>query len=152
MTTFTRPEGTLVFLIAPRRELVMMHRDKEGSHCWPDYWGVLGGKPEVGETALETALREVREEAGLDLTELHEIDVVFAEEPYEILPGTQEVSKRPPHVFWKLWSGTADNLVKGDEGQALGVIPVDDVVNMKVPPYILVYLEQVLARFEEVTA
>lgn len=149
MSQLTRREGTLVYLITPRRELVMMHRDKEGSHCWPDYWGVLGGKPEDGETALMTARRETLEEAGVDIADLNEIDVEFHADPYEIVPGTQEVSPRPPHVFWALWDGTDADLVKGEEGQALMLTPVDDVPSMKVAPYIVRYLEQVLTHFEQ---
>ncbi|MFF0477869.1 NUDIX domain-containing protein [Streptomyces sp. NPDC004284] len=130
-----RPRGTLVYLVTPRRELVMMLRDEGGTHCWPGYWAVLGGKPEDGESALMTARRETREEAGVDIPDLTETEV----EPYE-------KGMTPPHVFWALWDGTTADLVKGEEGQALALIPVDDVAGMKVPPHIAHYLPQVLAR------
>lgn len=132
-----RPQGTLVYLITPRRELVMMLRDEGGTHCWPRYWAVLGGQPDDGETTAMTARREVREEAGVDITDLVEIEV----EAYEM-------GKTPPHVFWALWDGTEADLVKGAEGQALVLVPVDDVASMKVPPHIAHYLPQILAHLE----
>ncbi|MEQ8605143.1 MAG: NUDIX hydrolase [Marivibrio sp.] len=39
-------------------------------------WSLPGGRQELGETVRETAIREVREEAGVEIADLRLIDVV----------------------------------------------------------------------------
>lgn len=63
-----------VTLVDPRGRLIMQERD-EHAHVAPNLWGLPGGAVEPGETALETAVRELAEETGIrvapsDLTDL----------------------------------------------------------------------------------
>jgi dATP pyrophosphohydrolase len=61
-----QPHEALVFLHrqgAGRREVLVLHRVPD------DYWHGLAGGLEDEETAAEAALREVAEEAGLDVRE-----------------------------------------------------------------------------------
>lgn len=39
----------------------------------PDTWNFPGGKQELGESALECAIREMKEELAVEITELEEI-------------------------------------------------------------------------------
>ncbi|MBI5202060.1 MAG: 8-oxo-dGTP diphosphatase [Elusimicrobia bacterium] len=49
--------------------LLMLHRNTRPGDFHAGKWNGLGGKCEPGESPLETARRELREEAGLDLPE-----------------------------------------------------------------------------------
>ncbi len=46
------------------------HRKDTGGIFEPDTWTVPGGKQEFGETMFEGAVREVREETGLEISDL----------------------------------------------------------------------------------
>lgn len=61
--------STLIYLENPRGEYLMMHRVKKAVDVNKDKWIGVGGKFEEGESPDECALREVREETGLTLTE-----------------------------------------------------------------------------------
>ncbi|MBI4348692.1 MAG: 8-oxo-dGTP diphosphatase [Elusimicrobia bacterium] len=56
-------------LIYPERdgEILMLHRNKRPQDFHAGKWNGLGGKCEPDESPLETARRELHEEAGLDL-------------------------------------------------------------------------------------
>ena len=55
-----------VLVIDPAERVLLMH----GAGIGPaDYWVLPGGGVEPGETPLEVAIREVREETGLQLTD-----------------------------------------------------------------------------------
>lgn len=48
---------------------LLMKRSKEES-AYQEYWDIPGGSAEVGELPRETAIRETKEEAGLDIIPL----------------------------------------------------------------------------------
>ena len=51
------------------REYLLIHRDQSTADFHHGFWNGLGGKLEAGESSVEAAIREVREESGLNLTE-----------------------------------------------------------------------------------
>ncbi len=55
-----------VALIDPRGRILMQERDG-GAPVWPERWCLPGGGIEAGEGAAQAAVREVAEEAGVDL-------------------------------------------------------------------------------------
>jgi 8-oxo-dGTP pyrophosphatase MutT (NUDIX family) len=56
------PVAVLVFILNEREEVLLLaHPKREGG------WEVVNGALEAGETVLEAALRETREEAGTDI-------------------------------------------------------------------------------------
>ena len=60
------PEPTVGILIFnPRGELFLVK-----THKWHDKYGVPGGHIELGESAVEAARREAREETGLEIRDL----------------------------------------------------------------------------------
>lgn len=62
--------GTLVYLKRNSRTL-MLHRVKKKQDYHEGKWNGLGGKLESSETPEECAIREVKEESGLDLVNPH---------------------------------------------------------------------------------
>ncbi len=66
MTEQLFPEPTVGILIFnPRGELFLVK-----THKWHDKYGVPGGHIELGESAVEAARREAREETGLEIRDL----------------------------------------------------------------------------------
>ncbi|RZJ13530.1 MAG: dihydroneopterin triphosphate diphosphatase [Haliea sp.] len=94
--TFKIPESVLVVIHTPQREVLLIKRADAG-----DFWqSVTGSKDEPGEAFAETAVREVREETGIDCgpgTPLHVgLRDWNLENIYDIYP--QWLHRYPPGV------------------------------------------------------
>jgi 8-oxo-dGTP diphosphatase len=63
------------------REILLYLRDNNPDIPFPDYWDLIGGHLEEGETPEEALVREVKEELNIDLK-----DYTFYKE-YECLTG-----------------------------------------------------------------
>ncbi|NJC97533.1 MAG: ADP-ribose pyrophosphatase [Anaerolineales bacterium] len=70
MAEQTFPEPTVgVFIFNPAGELLLLK-----SHKWPDKYVVPGGHVELGESIEAAAIREAKEETGLDIHDLEFIN------------------------------------------------------------------------------
>ena len=70
MAEQTFPEPTVgVFIFNPKGELLLLK-----SHKWPGKYVVPGGHVELGERLEDTAVREAKEETGLDIYDLEFIN------------------------------------------------------------------------------
>ena len=66
MTNQTFPEPTVgIFIFNPQGELLLTK-----THKWRGKYGVPGGHIELGESAIEAARREAKEETGLDIRDI----------------------------------------------------------------------------------
>ena len=83
MSTIPYKISTLVYIRDENDRVLLLHRNKKPNQ---GLWSSIGGKLEMalGESPFETAIREVREEAGFTISEkdLHLFSVV-AEKGYE---------------------------------------------------------------------
>ncbi|MBI5964839.1 MAG: NUDIX domain-containing protein [Chloroflexi bacterium] len=52
----------------PSQEVLLLLRDNKPEIAYPNYWSLVGGHIEAGETADQAALRELNEEVGLNLS------------------------------------------------------------------------------------
>ncbi len=59
--------GCGVLIINPQRQILLLRRGATAPTC-PGMWGGPGGLQEDDETESEAATREVREEAGIEIT------------------------------------------------------------------------------------
>jgi ADP-ribose pyrophosphatase YjhB (NUDIX family) len=74
-----RPLATVGALVVGPTGRVLLIR----THKWRERWGVPGGKIEYGETMAAAVRRELREETGLELADIHWAPVQEAVESLE---------------------------------------------------------------------
>lgn len=60
--TFKRPESALVVIYDVNGQVLVLQRDDDA-----DFWQSVTGTLETDEVAVQTALREVKEETGIDI-------------------------------------------------------------------------------------
>lgn len=110
-------EGVSIFVIRQCSHSLLIHRRshrlKNASFCW----SVPGGYVDQGETFLEAAIRELREEAGLDLSQLEEDRFIeFLDETdvdgnrkvcYYVVVPEESHAEGPEHKFsWEIVRGS----------------------------------------------
>lgn len=99
----------------------------------PLYWKLPGGRSEEGETAVQAAIREVKEEIGLAI-EVKNIQSVH-----------QENRNNHIFVFFRTKVSSLANLKKrGDEGEDVGIFTFEQISQMPdfFPPHLKVLNDQ----------
>mgnify|MGYP001365456606 CR=1 FL=1 len=99
------PYASLVIIFNKDNKVLLLKRSKKVD-SYPEYWGFPGGKREDGETSVEAAVREVREETSLTVYP-KELAYVF----------TMKRGEHKDIVFYitKKWSGTPSIDWESDE-------------------------------------
>ena len=110
-----RALNTTLIYIEREGEYLMLHRTKKENDCNRDKWIGIGGKFEAGESPEECALREAKEETGLDLTSYRYRGIVtFVSDRWE---------SEYMHLFTA--DGFAGELKECDEGELAWVAKKD---------------------------
>ena len=81
-----------------RSEIVLVHR------LHPPLWALPKGTPDAGETLAETALRETREETGLDV----DVEEELGEIRYFFVRGTTRFNKTVHFFLMRATGGSTD--------------------------------------------
>lgn len=63
----TQREGSAILFVNPHGEVLLRLRSNEPGLIFANHWDTIGGAVEPGESHEEAAIRETREEIGLDL-------------------------------------------------------------------------------------
>jgi dATP pyrophosphohydrolase len=98
LPSYKQPVSVLVVIYTANRDVLLLER---ADH--PGYWQSVTGSRESGETLRETAIREVREETGLDARQ-HILADWQSQNVYEIYPQwryrySPEITHNTEHVF-----------------------------------------------------
>jgi nucleoside triphosphatase len=119
------PEPTVgVFIFNPKGEVLLLR-----SHKWPDAYVVPGGHVELGERLEEAAVREAKEETGLDIYDLEFIN--FQQFIYD-----PAFWKQRHFIFFDFAAKTdSTDVVLNDEAQAYDWYNLEDALKLKVDSY-----------------
>ena len=94
--------------------------------AYPGVWDVPGGHVEVGETAEQTLVRELREEIGVTPTQWREVAVLLAP-----AMGDEDDHVLRLHLFLVTgWCGEPRNLLP-DEHEALAWFTLQDITRLR---------------------
>lgn len=94
----------------------------------PTKWGLPGGKVDPGESSIEAALRELREEAGVALN------------PHEVMPILSQRSEGDVN-FWTTTYLFVGNFrikpewLRAEEGLLVAWMPLPDLANPLISPF-----------------
>ncbi len=145
-----------VWFYTPQDEIIFQHR-AAGKDTYPNLLdATVGGHVEQGDSYLETALKEAREEVGI---EINPSELVFIETTittsFDPVTGSTNHPRR--EVFAHYFTGSLSDL-KVEEGESVGfeAWPIDKLFNLSdverdrfIPSYVS---EEGLARFKKVRA
>ncbi|MFW5884778.1 MAG: NUDIX domain-containing protein [Patescibacteria group bacterium] len=120
-------------LITYGKKVLVLLRDDIPEIPDPGCWQLIGGYLEPNETPLEALIREIKEEANLQISK---------DEPIEIgrvvLFGKQEY-----FLYWiKLPESKIKNIKLGNEGQRIGFFSIDELEKMKLGSIVSGYLQE----------
>jgi dATP pyrophosphohydrolase len=147
------PVSALVVVYTPALEVLLIERADR-----PGYWQSVTGSQDPGETLVETAIREVAEETGIDATKhpLADWQVVNVYEIFAIwrhryepgvthntehvfglrVPGRVEVSLAPAEHLrhrWVPWREAAQEVFSWSNRQAILMLPEKDATLAPAP-------------------
>jgi dATP pyrophosphohydrolase len=137
------PVSTLVVIHTPELEVLLLER---ADH--PGFWQSVTGSQDAGESLRETAIREVREETGIDALK-YRLDAWNLQNVYEIYPVWRHryaagVTHNTEHVFglevprgvevklaprehlsslWLPWNEAADRVFSWSNRKAILMLP-----------------------------
>jgi dATP pyrophosphohydrolase len=124
-TGYKRPESALVVIHTPDLQILMLERAKHLG-----YWQSVTGSREGNESYLETAVREVYEETGLEIRadQLRtwpgeNVYAIMAEWQHRYAPG---VTHNHEHVFSLCLPAPIDITIAPDEHRAWRWQPCDE--------------------------
>jgi 8-oxo-dGTP diphosphatase len=117
--------GAVAVIVNGAGEILLHLRDDIEGIAWPGHWSLLGGGCDAGETEAQAIVRELQEEAGLEVADLAELFAVHDEH------GSGQMIS----FFVGFWDGNEQALPL-TEGVKLQFFPIEQLTALTIPPYI----------------
>lgn len=92
-------------------------------------WGIPGGSMELYETIEETAVRELKEETGIDANELELVTILSGKEYYFEYPNGDKMCT--VIVLFKILNYTGEIRVSDNESKQLKFFALENLPNME---------------------
>ena len=115
--------GATTLVFNKNRELLLNLRSDTNT------WGIPGGSMELYETIEETAIRELKEEAGITAENLELVSVLSGKDYYFEYPNGDKMCT--VIVLFKILNYCGDIKVSDDESKELKFFSLDDLPNME---------------------
>jgi 8-oxo-dGTP diphosphatase len=117
-------------IITYKGKVLLVLRDNKPEIKFPNYWGMIGGRIEPGETPEQALIREIKEEINVDVTNPTYIA------PYSLDPQNQS------EIFHITLDDNQMHSIKlGDEGQELRFFSLDELETLCVTPDVTFFLK-----------
>jgi len=114
--------GAGIILVGNKDRVLLQHRDNNTSWC-PNHWGVFGGQIEKGESPEQAVRREIKEEIGIELTNL---------EFFKKYEENREKGIYEAFFFVAPLTVSVEKLRKQQtEGQGLGLFTFSEIKDLK---------------------
>ncbi|SHH37252.1 ADP-ribose pyrophosphatase YjhB, NUDIX family [Clostridium collagenovorans DSM 3089] len=130
--------GVNVLIMNECNEILLQKRG-----TFPLKWGLIGGITELGESLEDTAVREAKEETGLDIKELILLGTTSGKDCFIKFPHGDEAYFITVGYVTKKYSG--ELLVDGIETKELKFFSYDDLPN-NIPKSHLKFIEKYYAQ------
>jgi len=136
MTDQIFPEPTVgIFIFNQSNELLLVK-----SHKWPGKYVVPGGHVELGERLEDAAIREAKEETGLDIYDLKFVN--FQQFIYD-----SSFWKKRHYIFFDYFCRTDSLEVKlNDEAEEHVWVKPDAALHLPLDSYTQVSIEKIIAK------
>ena len=115
--------GATTLVFNDKKELLLNLRTDTNT------WGIPGGLMELYETIEETAVRELKEEAGISADELELVTILSGKEYYFEYPNGDKMCT--VIVLFKVLNYTGDIKVADNESKQLRFFSLDNLPNME---------------------
>lgn len=141
-----QPVSVLVVIHTPDAQVLLLERADR-----PAWWQSVTGSQEAGETLLQTAVREVAEETGLDASEYRLTDWGYTNR-YEIFPQWRDryapgVTTNLEHVFGLILPSPQPVNVSPAEHLGYVWMPAEAAAEMCFSPSNAAAIRRLAARF-----
>lgn len=115
--------GATTLVFNDKKELLLNLRTDTNT------WGIPGGSMELYETIEETAIRELKEEAGISADELELVTILSGKEYYFEYPNGDKMCT--VIVLFKVLNYTGDIKVTDNESKQLKFFSLDNLPSME---------------------